>query len=153
MPIRQCSNASNAILWPTLEAMQVAPADDQILNQCKLCHLVAKFETNASGVIWWLNFQLMQVVPCCSLPNILQLSPAWQPLTTGSFQVNEWLCVCGTTSVRKCDQHWKTGWLPHLRKISVKMCTWQLYQDTNLWCNDAIGRKLQLKWQLFCALD
>ena len=33
------------IWWTTLEAMQVTPADDQILNQC---HLVAKFATNAS---------------------------------------------------------------------------------------------------------
>ena len=63
--------------------MQVAPPDDQILNQCNLCHLVAKyatnasdaikfatnargaikFVTNASGTIWWPNLQLMQVAP------------------------------------------------------------------------------------------
>ena len=30
----------------------------QVWNQCKWCHLVAKFVTNASGAIWWLNLQL-----------------------------------------------------------------------------------------------
>ena len=34
-----------------------------ILNQSKLCHLLAKFATNASGAIWWPNLKLMQVVP------------------------------------------------------------------------------------------
>ena len=53
----QCSDAT---WWPTLEAMQMALADDQILNQCKLCHLLTKF---ASGAISWPNLQLMQVVP------------------------------------------------------------------------------------------
>ena len=41
----------------------VAPPDDQILNQSKLCHLVAKYATRTNGVIWWPNLQLMQVVP------------------------------------------------------------------------------------------
>ena len=49
--------------WLALEPMQVAPPDDQILNQSKLCHLVAKYATNTNGVIWWPNLQLMQVVP------------------------------------------------------------------------------------------
>ena len=34
----QCSDAT---WWPTLEAMQMVLADDQILNQCKLPNLVA----------------------------------------------------------------------------------------------------------------
>ena len=55
--IWQCSDAT---WWPTLEPMQVAPPDDQILNKS---HLVAKFATNASCAIWWPNFQLMQVAP------------------------------------------------------------------------------------------
>ena len=59
-------------LVATFQTMQVAPPDDQILNQSKLCqicnyykwrHLVAKFATNASGAIWWPNLQLMQVAP------------------------------------------------------------------------------------------
>ena len=29
----------------------------QIYNQCKLCHLVAKFATNASDTICWLNLE------------------------------------------------------------------------------------------------
>ena len=32
--------------WPTLQTMQVAQPDDQILNQCNLCLLVAKFAIN-----------------------------------------------------------------------------------------------------------
>ena len=43
--------------------MQVVSSCDQILNQCILCHLLAKFSTNASGAIWWSNLQLMQVAP------------------------------------------------------------------------------------------
>ena len=43
----------------------MAPPDDNILNQSKLCHLVAKFAfkfaNNANGAIWWPNLQLMQV--------------------------------------------------------------------------------------------
>ena len=36
-------NANRATWWPTLQAMQVAPPDDQMLNQSMLCHLVAKY--------------------------------------------------------------------------------------------------------------
>ena len=43
--------------------MQIAPPDDQIVNQSKLCRLVAKYAANTSGAIWWPNLQLMQVVP------------------------------------------------------------------------------------------
>ena len=39
--------------------MQIASPDDQILNQSKLCHLLAKFATNASGAMLLLN--LIQV--------------------------------------------------------------------------------------------
>ena len=53
----------NATWWPTLQTMQMVPHDDQILNQSKLCHLLAKFATNANGAIWWPNLQPMQVVP------------------------------------------------------------------------------------------
>ena len=59
----QCSNTSNTIWWPTSEAMQVALADDQILNQCKLCHLGTQFATHASGASWWPNLQSVQVAP------------------------------------------------------------------------------------------
>ena len=52
-------NASYATWWPTLQTMQMVPTDDQILNQCKLCHILAKFATNASGAIWWSKLQLM----------------------------------------------------------------------------------------------
>ena len=49
------NNANRAIQGNML--MQVMqPAD-----QCKLCHLVAKFATNASDAIWWPILQLMQV--------------------------------------------------------------------------------------------
>ena len=44
-----------------MQTMQMALPDDQILNQSMLCHLMAKFATDASGVIWWPNLQLMQV--------------------------------------------------------------------------------------------
>ena len=36
-------------------------ADDQILNQCNLCHFVAKYATNATDAILWSNLHLMQV--------------------------------------------------------------------------------------------
>ena len=49
-----------AIWWPTLAAMQVAPADDQILNQYKLCHLGTQFATDASGASWWPTLQVAQ---------------------------------------------------------------------------------------------
>ena len=41
--------------------MQVAPSGGQICNLCKLCHLVAKFVTDASGATWWPNLESMQV--------------------------------------------------------------------------------------------
>ena len=37
--------ASYATWWPTLQTMQMVPPDDQILNQPKLSHLLAKFAT------------------------------------------------------------------------------------------------------------
>ena len=42
---------------------KVAQPGGLISSQCKWCHLVAKFETNASGAIWWPNLELMQVAP------------------------------------------------------------------------------------------
>ena len=57
------TNASNAIWWPNLELMQVAPSGGQIWNLCKWRHLVAKFETNASGTIWWTILQLIIIAP------------------------------------------------------------------------------------------
>ena len=45
----------------------MAPPDDQIFNQCKLCHLVAKYATNTSGTIWWSNLQLLQVAPSVAM--------------------------------------------------------------------------------------
>ena len=57
------SNESNSIWWPTLEAIKVAPADDLILNQCKLCHLGTQFATDASGASKCQNLQSVQVAP------------------------------------------------------------------------------------------
>ena len=53
-------NASYSTWWPTLQTMQVAPPDDQMLNQSKL---VAKYATYTSGANWWPNLLLMQVAP------------------------------------------------------------------------------------------
>ena len=74
MPIGQFQ-AMRQCMWPNLVdnigtncnaiAMQVAPPDDQVLDQSKLCHLVVKFVINAGGAIWWQNLQLMQVVSSC----------------------------------------------------------------------------------------
>ena len=44
-------------------AMHVTLPGGQLWNQCKWCHLVAKFATNASGAIWWPNLQPMQDAP------------------------------------------------------------------------------------------
>ena len=57
------SYTSGVIWWPNLELMQVAPSGDQICNQWKWCHMVAKFATNASSAIWWTILQLMQIAP------------------------------------------------------------------------------------------
>ena len=56
----QCSDAT---WWPNLEPMQVAPPDDQGLNQCKLCHLVAQFASDACCSFRWPNLQSVQVAP------------------------------------------------------------------------------------------
>ena len=53
--------AMHVTWWPTLESMQVVPSGGQIRNQCKWCHLVAKFAIKVSGAIWWPNLELMQV--------------------------------------------------------------------------------------------
>ena len=52
-------NVTGDIWWPKSELMQVAPSGGQICNLCKWRHLVAKFATNASGVMLLLN--LIQV--------------------------------------------------------------------------------------------
>ena len=57
----QCSDAT---WWSTLEPMQVEPPHVQMLNQCKLCHLLAKFTTNARGAMLLLN--LIQVTESIS---------------------------------------------------------------------------------------
>ena len=47
---------------------EVAPADEQVLNQCiamQLEPLGTQFATDARCAFWWPNLQLMQVVPCC----------------------------------------------------------------------------------------
>ena len=69
---RQCGNRSDTTWWPTLEPSNASDMTWQpggkICNWCKWCHLVAKFETNASGAIWWpicQFMQLMQVAPSC----------------------------------------------------------------------------------------
>ena len=46
-------NANRAIQGNV--AMHVTLPGGQLWNQCKWCHLVAKFATNASGAIWWPN--------------------------------------------------------------------------------------------------
>ena len=43
--------------------MQVLPPAGQICNWCQLCHLMAKFVTDASCATWWPILLLMQVVP------------------------------------------------------------------------------------------
>ena len=53
------NNVATQVTQP-LQTMQVAPPDDQILNQSKLCHLVAKYATKTNGVIWWPNLQLRE---------------------------------------------------------------------------------------------
>ena len=39
-------NLCYATWWPTLQTMKMAPPDDQMLSQFKLCHLLDKFATN-----------------------------------------------------------------------------------------------------------
>ena len=56
----QCSDAT---LWPTLQTMKMVPPADQILNQCKLCHLGTQFATDVSGASWWPNLYPEQVAP------------------------------------------------------------------------------------------
>ena len=56
-------HCSDTNWWPTLEPMQVAPPDDQILNECKWCHSVTQFLTDAGGTTLWPNLQPIQVAP------------------------------------------------------------------------------------------
>ena len=78
---RQCGKANHTMWWPTnnaMQTMQAAPPDDQILNQSKLWHLMAKYATNTSGAIWWSNLQLLQVVPSCATLLLMQhYIPVW----------------------------------------------------------------------------
>ena len=69
MPLLRCccADATQVLMllmhwWPTLEAIKLAPADDQILQvvplgdsicKCKWCLIVAKFAISASSSIWW----------------------------------------------------------------------------------------------------
>ena len=63
-PLSSCVENSPMIsMWPTLESMQVVPLHDQIFKQCRWCHLVAQFVTDARCATWWLNLQSVQVVP------------------------------------------------------------------------------------------
>ena len=56
--------------------MQVALADEQILNQHKLCHLGTQFATDASGASWWPNLQSVQVAPSGD-QNVETMDDAW----------------------------------------------------------------------------
>ena len=74
---------SDATWWPTLEPMQVAPPDDQILSQSKWCRLVAKFASNASGVMLLPN--LIQVTESIS-ESVVPL--AMFTITTPTAEIN-----------------------------------------------------------------
>ena len=63
--------------------MQVAPSGGQICNLCKWCHLVAKFATYASGVMFLLN--LIQVTK--------SISGSVVPLAM--FDPMDFLLICG----------------------------------------------------------
>ena len=52
---------SGGQLWN--QAMQVLPPDDQSLNECTWCLLVAQFSADAGGTTLWPKLQLMQVAP------------------------------------------------------------------------------------------
>ena len=80
-------NANKAIQGNVaMQVTQVAPSGGQILNWCKWRHLVTKFVfalvtnfiTNASGAIWWPNFELIQVEP--HWPNLwpMQILFSWR---------------------------------------------------------------------------
>ena len=64
--------------------MQVVPSGGHVCNQCKWCHLVVKYGTNASGAIWWANLQLMQLAPSggqiWNQSKWCTLWPNWQPM-------------------------------------------------------------------------
>ena len=109
MPIGQFKamwQCSDATWWPTLEPMQVAPPDDQILNQCKFCHLLAKFETDTKCTSWWPNLQTIDEASYVGNIFFLQMKgdqkvtapdsvvPVWQyvwfsPL---AFTISPWGC-------------------------------------------------------------
>ena len=86
--------------------MQVAPSDDQILNQSNLCHHLVKFATNARGAIWWPNLQVATNASGATLlPNLVTESISgsvvllamfhWPHLSWLSFSL---LDFCGTQS-------------------------------------------------------
>ena len=70
-------DANSVIWWPNMQPMQMAPSGGQICNQCKWCHLVAKFGTNDRFAISWPNLELTQVAlsggefcNLCKWPNL-----------------------------------------------------------------------------------
>ena len=71
--------------WPNLQLMQVAPSGGQICNLCKWRHLVAKFGTNASGVMLLLN--LNQVTESIS-GSVVPLAMFINSLVLGTFPLS-----------------------------------------------------------------
>ena len=55
------TNNANLAIQSNVE-MQPAQPRVHLCKQCMWRHLVAKFETNKSGAIWWPNLQVMQMM-------------------------------------------------------------------------------------------
>ena len=90
-------NACDPTWWPTCETMLVV--HEQIFNQSKLCHQVAKFATNASGAML--------------LPNLVQVTES----ISGSV-------VPLATFVSRIWLQWYCNWYWHC--IGANNKTWTL---------------------------
>ena len=86
--------------------------------QCKWCHLVAKFTTNASSAIWWPNLQPKQVTPSGG-----QIQPMHVASSGGQVYIQcKWRYLVLTKKKIK-----KIGWETYGPNTPGLMCLWQCF--------------------------
>ena len=120
--------------------------------QCKWCHLVAKFTTNASSAIWWPNLQPKQVTPSGG-----QIQPMHVASSGGQVYIQcKWSYLVLTKKKIK-----KIGWETYGPNTPGLMCLWQCFAMSfgsqpglsittqsehglrQRWCTLATGQRLE----------
>ena len=98
--------------------------------QCKWCHLVAKFETNASGAIWWPNLQLKQMAASggqtCNQCKWCHVVAKFNPSHGDNFWVR-----CASGNVSLCD--------PVCWSIKIDFCVTQMMLPIFVVCGQKFG--------------